>query len=314
MPTVSVVIATFNRAQYVKEAIQSVLDQTYQDFEIVLVDDGSTDNTCEVVDKFDNSKIRYIFQKNSGVCIAYNTGIRNSRGRLIAFLDDDDLWLPRKLELQIKASESSPQAGVIYSDIFNFGNSDPSIPETHFQPLKWPPPRGKVLDKLIERCFPQTSTLLIKREVFDQIGLFDENLPNCQDYDMLIRIATKFDFEVVTLPLAKYRIHPTQISKNSESVLSCHIYFLNKAIRSSLIDKTSLHKLHTKISDYYFRYGIVLIRKRKFAKGFRELTESIKSNPSSLITTFFPRAVIRIIDYPFTYLNARVRSALAGVR
>lgn len=289
MPTVSVVIATFNRSQYLKEAIRSVLEQTYQDFEIVVVDDGSTDNTRETVTQFANPKIRYTYQKNSGLCIAYNTGIRNSRGRLIAFLDDDDLWLPQKLELQLKALESSPQAGLVYSDIYNFGYHHPSIPETHFQRLQWPPPRGKVLDKLIERCFPQTSTLLIKREVFDQVGLFDVNLPNCQDYDMLFRIAAKFDFEVVNQPLAKYRIHPTQISKNSESVLFCHIYFLNKAIRSSLVNKTTLRKLYTKISDYHLRYGIALIRHRKLVPGLENSLNRLKLiHPGSLLP-FSPR-------------------------
>jgi glycosyltransferase involved in cell wall biosynthesis len=287
MSEVSVVIPTYNRGEYIGQAIRSVLGQTYQDFEIVVVDDGSTDNTREIVNSFANPKISYIFQKNSGVCTAYNTGVQNSRGRLIAFLDSDDIWLPRKLELEMKALESFPEAGVVYCDVATFGSSDPAIPKTFFERLQWPPPRGNVLDKLAECCFPQTSTLLIKKEAFDQLGLFDLNLPNVQDYDMLFRIATKYEFEVVNLPLVKYRIHPTQISKNLESVYSCHIYFFKKALKIPGIDKNVQKKLYAQLAEYHFRYAKVLIHKRKLFKGLKELIRAVKVNPGRFAVNFF---------------------------
>jgi glycosyltransferase involved in cell wall biosynthesis len=221
------------------------------------------------------------------VCAAYNLGVQSSDSRLIAFLDSDDLWLPEKLELQIKALESYPQAGVVYCDVSTFGHQDPAVPPTFFERLKWPPPRGKVLDKMAECCFPQTSTLLIKREAFNQVGLFDENLPNCQDYDILFRIAAKFDFEVINLPLVKYRIHPSQISKNYESVFKCHVYFFSKAVKLPGLDKAVLKKLYAKLSEYHFRYGKVMIRKRKLVAGIKELAGSAKANPAWFIPNLF---------------------------
>ena len=114
MPTVSVVIPTYNRALMVKEAIQSVLDQTYSDFEIIVVDDGSTDDTREVVTAFAD-KVRYVFQENSGRSNARNRAIHMARGRYIAFLDSDDLYMPHKLDMQVACMEKVPEFGMVYS-------------------------------------------------------------------------------------------------------------------------------------------------------------------------------------------------------
>jgi len=118
-PTVSVIISTYNRAHLIGRAIQSVLNQTYQDFEVIVVDDGSTDNTEEIVKSFNDPRIRYIrHEKNKGAAAARNTGIKAARGKYIAFQDSDDEWLPEKLEKQMKVFENAPpEAGVVYTDM-----------------------------------------------------------------------------------------------------------------------------------------------------------------------------------------------------
>jgi glycosyltransferase involved in cell wall biosynthesis len=261
MPEVSVIITTFNRAHFLREAINSVLSQTYQDFEVVVVDDGSTDDTRETIKSYTDPRVKYIYQKNQGAGAARNTGLQASEGRLIALLDADDIWLPEKLELQIKALALNPRASVVYSDMYFFGSKSSTTPETFFQWLKWPPPKGKVIDKMVVRSFGHPSTLMTRREVFDTIGLFDENLPYCDDYDMLIRLAAYFEFEVVPLPLVKYRLHPDQISHNLERVIANHLTVFAKARQLPVIRSAQCH----------FRYAGFLVRQGKFNRGFKEL-------------------------------------------
>ena len=127
MPVVSAIIPTYNFGRFLGEAIQSVLDQTFTDFELIVVDDGSTDDTREVVGSFNDSRIRYIYQENRGLPAARNTGIKASRGEYIAFLDSDDIWLTQNLELKVKSLDSHPDAGLVCSDGYNFDDATGAI-------------------------------------------------------------------------------------------------------------------------------------------------------------------------------------------
>jgi len=271
MPEVSVIIPTFDCGAYIGEAIESVLKQTYQDFEIIIVDDGSTDNTRELVSSFHDERLQYRYQENRGASDARNTGIKASRGKYISFLDADDVWLPLKLELQVKALESSPRIGLVYSDMYYFGLNKTLPQKTFFQCFHWNPPRGRVLNLLAERYFAHLSVVMIKRDVINQVGLFDTSLRNCQDYDFLFRVALYYEFEVIPQPLAKYRFSERQISRDTESVITCHIAFFKKALNMPLLDFRMRSKFYSRLSQAHFNYGKFCFKRQRYAKAGREL-------------------------------------------
>lgn len=218
MPQVSVIIPTYNRAEFLRSAIASVLNQTYQDFEIIVVDDGSKDNTENVVSHFNNRKIRYVrHETNKGVTVARNTGILNSKGAFIAFLDDDDEWLPQKLIRQMALLRRSPlQTGAVYTGLLRVDHrSGKTVGE-------WiPTKRGNLFDELcFENCVGTASTVLLKKECFNTLGLFDEDICFGEEYDMWIRVSKSFLFECVNEPLVKYRVHAAKLSTNYELVIS----------------------------------------------------------------------------------------------
>lgn len=218
MPTVSVIIPTHDRCEHLRSAIASVLTQTFQDFEITVVDDGSQDHPREVVTAFSDGRIRYVrHETNKGVATARNTGISNSTGDYIAFLDDDDQWLPQKLTTQMDLMQRSPATiGGVYTGYFRVQYPSGKIID-QITPVK----RGNVVDELCcNNCIGTASTVLLRRECFARAGWFDESMYYGEEYDMWIRIAKEFDFECISEPLVKYSIHASKLSTNSEIVMT----------------------------------------------------------------------------------------------
>ncbi len=212
-PLVSIVIATYNMADFLPLAIQSALAQTYRNIEVLIVDDGSTDRTAEAVAPFlDDSRVRYRTQSNGGQTIAKNRGIRDSTGEYVAFLDADDLWTPDKLEAQIPLFAASPAVGVVYS-AFSYidekGNPLPHVPDKLH--------RGRVSGPLLILNFVGFGTSVVKRECFERLGLFNESLRMGIDYDLWLRLSTQYEFDYVDRPLLYYREWPGQMSRNWRS-------------------------------------------------------------------------------------------------
>lgn len=208
-PTVTVVIPTFNRRALLARAIQSVVQQTFTDFELIVVDDGSSDRVGEVLAEWPTADARLIVHPtHQGAAAARNTGIRAARGELIAFLDDDDQWLPSKLAQQIACFRSAPTGtGAVYCGYVlvsdRSGRTDRAyVPRN--------PPAGYV-DFLTSTLFG-SSIPLLARFCFDTVGPFDEALPGTHDRDMWLRIARRFDFALVTDILAQCHIHGRQIT------------------------------------------------------------------------------------------------------
>ena len=166
MPTVSVIIPTYNRAHVLGRSIQSVLNQTFQDFELIIVDDASTDDTESLVNRFRSKKIKYIrHQVNQGGSVGPtpNTGLRIAKGDYIAFQDDDDEWMPEKLERQMKViCAAPPEVGVVYTRITKYDSLG-----NYIRPLKVAKKEGYLFKQLLNECFIQWTTALIRRECFD---------------------------------------------------------------------------------------------------------------------------------------------------
>ena len=201
-PKVSVVIVTYNRPKFISLAVQSVLNQIYQDFEILVVDNGIEKPAKEIVKSFGDSRIKYLPQiKNTGCSSGKNVGIKNAQGEYIAFLDDDDIWLPKKLELQMNAFENtSDDVGFCFTAIIQVRDKG----ETHSTV-----PDG--IDNYFEFALRKfsgflSSTLVIKKEVFNDIGLLDESFPSHTDIDLIIRITKKYKGIAINKPLIKMHL------------------------------------------------------------------------------------------------------------
>lgn len=209
MPLVSAAIITYNRARYLGEAIESVLDQTFTDLELIVVDDGSTDDTPAVVAPY-LDRIRYVRQERRGKAAARNTAVRLAQGDFIAFCDSDDCWYPDRLERQVPVLERHPDAGMIHGhvDVIDSGGrrlSNPTASARAVFGAAHTPPATYASYAFDCRCL--SSTILVRRRVFDVVGFYDPDL-GIEDYDFYLRLV--LDFDVLFLegpPLAKYRSH-----------------------------------------------------------------------------------------------------------
>ncbi len=210
MPLVSVIVPTYNRAGMLEKAVESVLAQTFKDLELIVVDDGSTDNTGEVMTKY-QGRVKYVAKKNGGVASARNRGLEKASGDLVAWLDDDDFFMPDKIKKQVEFFKKNPVVGLVYSGHLTINSTTPQIKKAFFVP---PPLKSceSLRKALLNQCFFANSTVVMKRECFDLTGPFDESLRHTVDYDMWLRTAAYFRFGCVPEVLAGYRWHGRQIS------------------------------------------------------------------------------------------------------
>ena len=211
-PRVSVVIPTYNYGKYISEAVESVLAQTYTDIEIIVVDDGSTDQTPQILDKYTGA-IRCIRQQNLGASEARNRGIRESTGDVIAFLDADDKWISNKLALQIAAMDENPQVGLVYTNSFVLDERGDLKERIRRYPRI--ARSGYVFPYLLCGNFISTPCVMVRRICFEHLGLFQDRWRhNCQDYDMWLRIATVYPFLYLAYPLVVIRTHGEGLTSN----------------------------------------------------------------------------------------------------
>jgi glycosyltransferase involved in cell wall biosynthesis len=221
MPRVSVIIPTYNRPALLRETLKSVSKQTFADFEIIVVDDGSTVPGVEdVCAEF--LECRYFRQENMGRSSARNRGIEEARGELIAFVDDDDLWKPEKLARQVAFLDQNPHIGIVHSPVEKIlfdgtptgeliGNNNP----------EWR--SGNVFPYAVKGCVVKSPTPLVRMEVFMSCGDFDTSLHGAEDWDIWARVAYRYEFGVIREPLAYYRVHEGSTT-SQDSYLKNHSY------------------------------------------------------------------------------------------
>ncbi|MBF0217197.1 MAG: glycosyltransferase family 2 protein [Candidatus Omnitrophica bacterium] len=233
----SVVIPVYNRETFIAKCLNSVLSQDFDDFEIIVVDDGSTDSTGSVIkDNFHDKRLRYFYHENKGVAAARNTGIRSSKGEFIAFLDSDDRWTADKLSKTVEYIDKYPLAKIFHTE------------ETWFrrgallgQKKKHKKPTGRVYRHALPLCCIGMSTAVVNRSVFDDIGFFDESFPACEDYDLWLRAANKY--ELILIPEAltiKEGGRPDQLSNSVWGLDRFRIKALEKMILSNILKPEDL--------------------------------------------------------------------------
>lgn len=208
-PLISVIIPTYNRARMLKQAIDSVLAQDFADFELIVVDDGSTDDTQDILNAYQEDII-VISQENKGVSAARNKGIASASGRFVAFLDSDDLWLPKKLAVQADFFYSNPDALICQTEEIWIRNGIRVNPKKRHRK-----PSGMIFEPSLLLCLVSPSAVMIRRSLFEDIGLFDENLPACEDYDLWLRISCRYPIYLIETPcIIKQGGHEDQLSRS----------------------------------------------------------------------------------------------------
>lgn len=287
-PLVSVIIPTYNSAKYIKETLDSVFNQTYKNIEVIVVDDGSVDNTREILEKY-NSKIKYIYQGNKGPSAARNRGIKEARGSYIAFLDSDDLWLPEKLEKHTSLFMKNLSLKLTYCAGY-YEDEKGSILKT-FSLEKYS--QQKLIEILVTRnCIGSASRVIVDKECFDKVGLFDERLEVAEDWDMWLRICRKFEFRCINKPLVKIRVHKGSQSYFGDKNLKNELKFLNKIFS----DKSLKRKWILKRKAYGYRYYSAAIAYRE--NGEREkVRECILKSFHLFPLGFFNKSHLALVVY-----------------
>lgn len=294
-PKVSVIIPTYNSAHFIIEAVDSVLAQTFTDFEVLVVDDGSKDNTKEVLTEKYGDSIQYFYKENGGVSKARNFGIENANGKYVAFLDSDDAWIPEKLEKQITALEKNSENKACYS---SFYLCDENLNPTGINPSDR---KADALTDLllIGNVVATPSTVIAEKELFQQVGGFDDQLSQCADWEMWIRLATKTEFIYIDEPLLKYRIHGANMSKNAALLEKDTILLMEKGFALPNLPSSVKAKKNEALAKVYMVSAGTYFRAKQYRNFLRCARKAIALDL---------KQSLRLLDFPRRFIKSRFAS------
>jgi glycosyltransferase involved in cell wall biosynthesis len=275
MTTVSVIIPAYNQGHYLGDAIQSVIDQTYPNFELVVIDDGSTDKTAQVACSFSDPRVHYIHQENRGLSAARNTGILRSSGEFLTFLDSDDMFVADKLETLVNAMQRDPGLGFVAGQAVLIDENglplgkvfDTPLPENPIHLLLWNP---------LHVC-----SVMLRREWQQKVGLFDESLRAYEDWDMWLRLArVGCRMGWVAHPVSFYRFHTRQMTRDKERMTTATFAVLKKIYDDPDLPEAWLALKDKAYSNAYLRAAIQAYRMDETAEGAEGLAEAVRLDPT----------------------------------
>jgi len=280
MAEVSVIIPTYNRANLIKRAITSVARQTFKDLEIIVIDDGSEDDTDKIVQNIADSRISYKKIDHSGVSRARNQGIELSRGRWIAFIDSDDEWLDTKIEKQLKYLENHPQYPACHTDEIwikdgvriNQGKKHKKYAGNFFSPS-------------LKMCLISPSSVIIQRDIFTEIGGFDESFNYVEDYELWLRLTSKYEIGYINEKLViKYGGHKDQLSRRIDGIEKYRMMALEKFIKNNHSNDLLKEHVDQAFKEYDRKFNIYSLGclKRGKVKELSELRHKYKELESLL--------------------------------
>ncbi len=303
-PRVSVVLTTFERERYLGAAIRSALDQTSRDLELIVVDDGSTDGTPDLVLGVGDPRVRYIRQEHRGMCSALNTGVRAARAGYIAHLDSDDVWLEEMLEVETQVLDARPDVGAVYARSQGMDEGGNPLPEFRGYPERFP---GRSFESMLYGDFTSSITVVARRACYERAGWWDESFTTGADWDMWMRMSRHFPFAFVDRVLARFRLHGGNVSGPGSPLFAKELdgrtWVLDKAFSLPDLPPEALARkgacyanVHTEAALRWFRAG-------EYRRAARAFVRAVRAGPSPTFT------VARIAWFA---LGARVlnRSAL----
>ncbi|WP_129645579.1 glycosyltransferase [Peristeroidobacter agariperforans] len=286
-PRVSVITPTYNREKFLGLAIQTVLGQSYADLEHIVIDDGSTDNTSSVIDRFKaDSRLCFAQQKNSGQAVARNVGLRMARGEFICFLDSDNLWKLDKLARQIQLMDANPNVDIVYGDLDTIdedGNVDPNAPQMKRH-------SGRITKQLLLDNFVSFNTAMVRRRCFDEMGGLNEAVRAGDDYDLWLRFSARYEFLYVPEIFAQYRVMRDQISSDKEKRFASNKATIERffAANPGLISADQQRYVW---SRFYVRRGRQRASVGRRKEGLADILTAIKLKPGSRVSW---RALVRV--------------------
>lgn len=270
MLRVSVVVPTYNRCRYLKRALRSVYAQSYSPYEVIVIDDGSSDATTAMVQK-QFPGVKYFFQSNKGVSAARNLGIKQAKGDWIAFLDSDDEWLPSKLQLQVESLKDQSDKKVCHTEEVWIRHGRRINPmHKHRKSGGW------IFRQCLPLCVMSPSSIMLHRSIFETVGMFDESLPACEDYDLWLRITARYPVLFIEQPqIVKYGGHDDQLSRKYWGMDRFRIKALEKIIATGMLsddDRREAVNMLRKKSEIY-RQGALKRDKWQEALHYQRLIE-----------------------------------------
>jgi glycosyltransferase involved in cell wall biosynthesis len=292
MTKVSVIIPTYNYGRFIDESLKSVFDQTIQDFEIIVIDDGSTDDTAQRIAAY-GEKLRYYRQQQKGPAAARNLGIRESKGDFIAFLDADDLWYPTKLEKQLALFASNPGLGMALTDNALFDEGGIYRDYVNKKEYLF---SGDVVANIFLRSGVVTPTVMVKKAAFDRVGVFEEDLYIAEDDNMWIRIAVEFEVGIVDESLAQIRDHrfrTMRVSDKLEESVAGNIKLLTTKYGPKVAARIK-PLASKKYYQLYFNFGYQYFTGNEYGKARKRFIKAVATNPlklkayAYLLATFVP--------------------------
>jgi len=303
-PRVSVIIPTHNRRDLLRAAIDSVLAQTYPDVEIIVVDDGSTDDTTTAMAQY-AGRVVYLKQINQDVAAARNTGIRAATGAYLTFLDDDDLMLPTKIERQVQLLAAHPDAGLVHCRFYHVDSDGNVIDKIGVLP------EGQVLRPLLCRNFVWMGAPLVRRQCLDQVGLFDEQIPaTCADWDMWLRIAQAgYPFACVQEPLGSYRVQQDSMLAKVDELESAVLAVLHKVYTNPYCPVDALAVKAQAYGSWLFWISCRYHAARRWDDAQRNLIKALDVYPEMLenraefLDTLCSEAFDVRVDDPFSFVD-----------
>jgi len=283
---VSAIIPAYNHGRFIAEAIDSVLAQTLPPLEVIVVDDGSTDDTAAVLARY-GGRIRVLRQQNAGVAAARNAGIAAARGDYLAVLDSDDAWFPRKLELQMARFAAQPELGLVHcgAEMIDAGGRTLSTTTNGME--------GRVAEAMLrmdrEVIMPQGSSIVVPKRVTEEIGGYDERLPPSEDWDFCYRIAARYEIGYVREVLVRYRLHGGGIHMNIGRMERAMMIAFEKAFADPAVQplrNVSYGRLHRILAGCYFE-------RRELGRFARHAAVSLRYDPRNV--GYFAAWPLRVI-------------------